>query len=180
MTTLMSVDELRGVVNHVFLPPKLPQQADEDSEIAIVNTTLQALIALREMLVPESPIDLLQTSIVLLENIRHIHSMPDGTIDEMRLYDTLASLPVGRALAAHIQSQNAGVLITRQADKLKFEAFELSPLAAAVNQIKGRLTRTFPGLVVAVRADRLNEADFTAMVAHTLSTMCYQPAPGMQ
>lgn len=175
-----TADELLRVVHHVFLPPKLPQSADEDSEITIVHITLQALIALRDMLLPDAQSEALDNAIALLDSIRSINALTGGTIDETRLYKAFASLPFGRTLAAHVRSQNAAVLITRQQDELVFEEFELSPLDAPVIQTKGRLIRTFPGLAVAVPADLLNEADFSTMVASTLATMCHQQAPGMQ
>ena len=95
MTVSASVNEFPRVVHHVFLPPKLPQEADNDSEIALVNTTLQALCALRNLLLPCSPPDALNNAIALLENIKSINSVPGGKIDEIRLEKILISLPVG-------------------------------------------------------------------------------------
>lgn len=180
MAVFASVDELQRVVHHVFLPPKLPQRADGDSEIALLNATSQALVALRDLLLPELPPKALDNAIALLANIQEINTVPDGRVDEVRLQKILTSLPVGRSLAANVSSQNAAVLVTRRRSDLVFEEFELSPLDGDVVQTKGRLTRTFPGRAVAVPAQVLDEADFSAMIANTLSTMCHQPAPGMQ
>ena len=79
-----------------------------------------------------------------------------------------------------ISAQNAAILVTRRAETLVFEQFELSPLNEAVVTTRGRLVRTFPSTAVAVSAKLLQEADFTTMVATTLETMCQQTAPGMQ
>lgn len=180
MTAFASVDELQRVVDHVFLPPKLPQEADEDSEHALVNITCQALLALRDLILPESLLGVLEVTLALLNNIKAINSLYRGKVDEVQLQEILKSLPVDRTLAANVVSQNAAVLITRLPDELVFEEFELSPVAADVTQTKGRLTRTFPGLAVAVPANTLDESDFPKMIANTLSTMCHQAAPGMQ
>lgn len=180
MAASASADETQRVVHHVFLPPKLPQQADKDSEIALFKITLQALVALRDLLLPDAPPEALDNAIALLKNIKAVNDSPGGEIDEVRLHKILISLPVCHTLAANVSSQNAAVLITRQPDELVFEEFELSPLAAEVVKTEGRLTRTFPGLAVAVPASLLNEPDFVTMVASTLSTMSHQPAPGMQ
>lgn len=180
MAVFANVDELRRVVHHVFLPPKLPQEADEDSEIALVDITCQALLALRDLALPESLLGVVKVTIALLDNIKAINSLRGGNIDGVHLEKILRSLPVGHALAANVASQNAAVLVTRQPDELVFEEFELSPPAADVTQTKGRLTRTFPGLAVAVPATALDESDCSKMIARTLSTMCHQPAPGMQ
>lgn len=183
MAAFAAVDEVQRVVHHVFLPPKLPQQADEDSDsIALINTVLSALVALRDLLLSRScsPPKALNNAFVLLRNIKTINGLAGGKIDEERLQKILTCLPVGRTVAANVSSQNAAVLITRRPDELVFEEFELSPLAADVVGTEGRLTRSFPGQAVAVPFSILGESDFSSMVASTLSTMCRQPAPGMQ
>lgn len=181
MAAFAAVDEVQRVVHHVFLPPKLPQQADEDSDsIALINTVLSALVALRDLLPPSSPPKALKEASGLLSNIKSINGLAGGRIDEVRLRKILTLLPVGRTLAANVSSQNAAVLITRRPDELVFEEFELSPLAADVVGTEGRLARSFPGLAVAVPVSILIGSDFSSMVASTLSTMCHQPAPGMQ
>lgn len=180
MASSSSADEVERVVHHVFLPPKLPQRADEDSEIALVKTTLLGLFALRNLFSPDSIPKALDNSIALLTNIKAVNGLPGGKVDEVRLHKILTGLPVFRTLAANVSSQNAAVLITRQPDELVFEEFELSPLAADVVKTEGRLTRIFPGLAVAVPVNLLNESDFATMIANTLSTMCHEPAPGMQ
>lgn len=180
MAVSTSVDKLQRVVHHVFLPPKLPQEEDHDSGIALIYTTLQGLIALRDLLLSQSPPEALNKAIALLENIKAVNSLDGGNIDEVHLHKILTTLPVRQTLVANVSSQNAAVLITRQPDELVFEEFELSPLDADVIETEGRLTRTFPGLAVAVPTTLLNEPDFSRMIASTLSTMCHQPAPGMQ
>lgn len=180
MAALTSADKMERVVHHVFLPPKLPQQTDDESEFALVKITLEALVAIRDLLLPDSPPKALDNAIALLENIKAVNGLPGGKIDEVGLQKTLTSLPVGHTLVANVSCQNAAVLITRRPDELVFEEFELSPLDADVVTTEGRLTRTFPGLAVEVPANLLHESDFTTTIASTLSTMCHQPAPGMQ
>ncbi|KAJ0123975.1 hypothetical protein J7T55_012448 [Diaporthe amygdali] len=180
VAALASVDEVHRIVHHIFLPPKLPQRADEDSEIALVNTSLQALVALRDLLLPDAPPAALDNAIALVQNIKAVNGLPGGKIDEVRLQQILTSLPICGTLVANVSSQNAAVLITRRPEELVFEEFELSPLDADVVKTEGRLIRTFPGLAVAVPANILSETDFPTMIASTLSTMCHQPAPGMQ
>ena len=174
-----SSDTIQGIVHHVFLPPKLPQKADDDSEIALINTTLAALESLRQLLHGTSA-TALNNAVTLLENIKAINSLPGGKTDETQAKKKLLSLGVGQTLAVKINAQNAAVLITRWQNELIFEEFELSPQNKAVVGTKGRLTRTFPGLAVSVDAHLLDERDFTEMIASTLATMCRQEAPGMQ
>lgn len=179
MAVPRSKEELLRVVNHVFLPPKLPQQDDKESDIALVTITLEALIALRNLL-PGSTPEALEKCIVLLTNIRACNGLPDGKVDEQALQKTLETLPVGCTLAAKISSQNAAILVTRHQDELVFEAFELSANDAAVIAAKGRLVRTFPGLARQVPATLRGQADFPTAIANTLTTMCHKKVPGMQ
>lgn len=181
MAASVNAGVIHRVVHHVFLPPQLPQQADEATEIDLVNNTLNALHDLKALLQPDSPsMRALDDATALLETIKAINSLPGGEIDETQLLRFLESLPVGRMLAVMVSAQNAAVLITRQLEHLVVEEFELSALNAQVVQTRGRLVRTFPGLAIAVPASLLDQYDFPTMIANTLSTMCHQQAPDMR
>ncbi|KAG8166635.1 hypothetical protein KVR01_002324 [Diaporthe batatas] len=180
MAAIASVDEVQRVVHHVFLPPKLPQQADEESEILLINTAFEALSDLQTLLMPEQTPEPLGNVTSLLLNTKTVNALPGGTVDEVHLSKTLKSLPIEQTLAVNVSSQNAAVLITRRPDELVFEVFELSPTSGHVIQTEGRLIRTFPGLAVEVPAKLLDEPDFSKMITSTLSTMCHQQEPGMQ
>ncbi|KAK3045846.1 hypothetical protein LTR09_012621 [Extremus antarcticus] len=168
-----SADETQRIVNHVFLPPKLPQAADDDSEIALVEITLITLRSLRRLL-HGAPSTALDNAITLLENIKTVNSLPYGKTDEAQVKKKLLSLDVGQTLAVKISAQNAAVLITRRPNELIFE--DLSYLLRA----RQLLVRTFPGLAVSVDANLLYEQDFPEMIASTLATMCRQKVAGMQ
>lgn len=74
----------------------------------------------------------------------------------------------------HITEQNAGVLIGRKPDSVRFEVFELSPTNQTVMSTRGRLIRRFPATAVEVpRADFDMEA-FRVVVAKTLTKMSQQ------
>lgn len=180
MAAAASVDKVQRIVNHVFLPPKLPQESDEESEVLLINVACEALGELESLLEPDSPPEPVRNVISLLRNIKAINSLPGGKVDENHLSSILKSLSTGQTLAANVSCQNAAVLITRRPDELVFEVFEVSPASGDVVETEGRLTRTFPGLAVAVSAKLLEEPDFSKMIANTLSTMCHQPAPGMR
>lgn len=174
-----NTDELQRVINHVFLPSRLPHSAENDennSEIALIDATLQALHSLQALLPP----DTIDNAVALITKLKAINSLPGGKTDALRLQDTLASLQAGQTLAVKVGAQNVAVLVTRTGEKLVFEAFELSPRNIDVYGTQGRLRRTFPGIAVAVSADLLGQSDFAETVANTLSTMCHQKAPGLQ
>jgi hypothetical protein len=178
VTMQANMEDLQRVVNHVFLPPKLPQSADETSDGALLDATLSALSSLSSQLLPDTDLVSIRHATVLLKNMKA--SMPSGKIEEPGLLKVLLSLTDGQTVAVKVGAQNAAVLITRRAEELVFEAFELSAQDEHVIATKGRLVRTFPGLAVATSVNLLLDSDFSTMVVNTLSTMCSQQVPEMQ
>ncbi|OQN95704.1 hypothetical protein B0A48_18452 [Cryoendolithus antarcticus] len=173
-------DGVQRLVDHVFLPPKLPLRADEASEVALIDTTIEAMNSLANMVLPGLVPAALVNAVTLLTNLKAVNSRPGGKTDETELHRILIALQPGQMLAVKVSAQNAAILVTRKPQVLIFEEFELSPQNKAVIATKGRLIRTFPGLAVAVKADLLTQSDFSSMVASTIATMCPQKVPGMQ
>ena len=69
-------------------------------------------------------------------------------------------------------------MISQIGNSVNFEAFEISPLNAAVINTKGRLRRCFPGLACAVSIATFDEPGFQTVLVSTLAKMSRQPAPG--
>jgi hypothetical protein len=178
VTVQAKMEELQRLVNHVFLPPKLPHSADETSDVALLDAILSALSSLSSQLLPDTDLVSVRHAIVLLKNMKA--SMPSGKIEEPGLQNVLLSLADGQSVAVKVSAQNAAVLLTRRAEELVFEAFELSAQEEHVLATKGRLVRAFPGLAVAASVSLLRDSDFSTMVVHTLSTLCSQQVPEMQ
>ncbi|KAF2217449.1 hypothetical protein CERZMDRAFT_92099 [Cercospora zeae-maydis SCOH1-5] len=172
--------EVQRVIEHIFLPPKLPQSEDKGSDVALVIIALKALISLRDLVLPGQIPVALTNAIALLDRLREINSLKYGKTEEAALREILISLPVGQTLALKISAQNAGVLISREADILLFEAFELSAANESVLGTKGRLKRTFPGSAVSLSAETFAQQDCASTISTTLSTMSHEKAPGMQ
>ncbi|KAM0708220.1 hypothetical protein Q7P35_004870 [Cladosporium inversicolor] len=167
--------ELEGVYQHVFLPPKLPQEVDGTSDSALINITLNALAKLSD---DNDPV--LCNAITAIKNLKAINSLPNAAVSESQLTQILTSLPSGRTAPVHVTSQNSAVLATRKQDELVFEVFELSPLSSRVMTAKGRLVRSFPGTAVSVNTKSRSLGDFIPVVANTLSTMCKEAVASMQ
>ncbi|KAJ0418503.1 hypothetical protein BJY00DRAFT_314871 [Aspergillus carlsbadensis] len=134
------------LLNHVFLPPELPQEDDYDAthESILLDTAVDALHQF-EALVSEhhrESVDPVTKMVVLLRSTRG----SDGQVNELRLKHALATLnSSGNVLPIHIPSQNSAVLMTRKDDTIHIETFELSPQNSAVISTVGRLRRQFPG-----------------------------------
>ena len=175
MATQLSAEELESVYHHVFLPPKLPQEADKPSDSTLINITLEALSKLAD---DNDPV--LCNAITAIKNLKAINSLADAAVSESQLTQVLSSLPNGRTAPIHVTSQNAALLITRKQDELIFEAFELSPLTSKVIAAKGRLVRKFPGVAVSVNTKSQPCNDVIPVIANTLSTMCKEAVASMR
>ena len=74
-------------------------------------------------------------------------------------------------IALHIRSQNAGVILRKFAQVTHFESFEASPHAAKVIETKGKLLCSYPGSVVAVPHDVVDDCTFREELASFLAQM---------
>lgn len=151
MAKPLSDVELRRVYHHMFLPPQLPQQSDDTTDIAthFIRLTLDALRAHLNLL-PTKSSSALRNAIIAIENLSVVNNLEHGATSESELLRTLVSLSDGHSARLFIRQQNAAVLALRQDDYLFFETFELSPSNSAVLSERGRRIRCFPGSTIAV------------------------------
>ncbi|KKZ67076.1 hypothetical protein EMCG_07247 [[Emmonsia] crescens] len=178
-STTLPFEAIMYLIHHIFLPPKLPNEDDFDSdcETALINTTLEALVKFKDVVTYDqnSIIDSVISMVTNLGTVRDSSSV-DGSISEEELGAALRDLcNKGGIIPLHIRAQNAGVLISKVDDSIDIEVFELSPCNEAVITTKGRLRRSFPGPSFSVGIDTFQRPEFQAMVAHTLAKMSYQP-----
>lgn len=169
--------KVRQVCHHVFLPPQLPQESEEYSN---VNFDLLSVItnALGQLPHPISPA--VNCAITAIKNLASINSLRDASISESNLSRILNALETGDCAPIFVGSQNAAILVTRTSDELVFEAFELSPSNSALLSTKGRLIRKFPAISVAVDIGVHQTSDLAPVISQTLSTMSSECVTGMQ
>ncbi|TVY45523.1 hypothetical protein LOCC1_G005368 [Lachnellula occidentalis] len=160
---------LEYIINHVFLPPKLPQLNDTTVEVEVALTklfhdTLNTFIGL----LPEDDQDALITLPPMLSILLDDGSLgsPIRTLDQK-----LAEMVEGDVLALQITHQNAGLVLRRQAQTYSFETFELSATSKAVMGTIGRVVRRFPGPVIAVSDTRVRDRDFGNVLTQCLMSL---------
>lgn len=172
----LTADALTRLVNHIGLPPRLPQQKDPECFSDLVTVSLAALQALSEASPAHS--DTIADAVNLLNTSHGIHDLLDNNINELRLRQALED---GKPAFLHVRAQNAGVLITYDGDgSTVVEQFELSAHNEAVMTTQGRLLRTFPGSAICIKSDITSDIGFQTTFAHTLSVMCHQTSTQMQ
>ncbi|TVY56340.1 hypothetical protein LCER1_G002622 [Lachnellula cervina] len=183
MSTTKGQEKMLYLIQHMFLPPKLPQKDDSNLECEkfLLDTTIDALGAFKghindtkhdQGVVVDSVID-------MVTKMRSVHEFDGnlGAVSEEKLLNALADLSkTGGTIPLYIRAQNAGVLISRVDDSIHFEAFELSPRNEAVITTKGRLRRSFPGPAHSISVKILENRSFQAAVAQTLAKMSHQAA----
>ncbi|KAI1660392.1 hypothetical protein F4813DRAFT_292940 [Daldinia decipiens] len=181
----LSAEEIRYIINHVFLPPWLPHENDYEveNEEALLKTVIQALYEFREY-VQGDEVNAVDLAITTME---HLHRNRDlagsrsstGRKGLLEAFDLL-NQKVGGTVACHIQAQNCGVLFSRLDTSVYVEMFELSPSNQAVISTEGRLRRIFPGAAVSIPLSVFQTCEFQDTVAYTLTKMTHQSAPDTQ
>ncbi|TVY37088.1 hypothetical protein LSUB1_G005891 [Lachnellula subtilissima] len=160
---------LEYIINHVFLPPKLPQLNDTTVEVEVALTkllheTLNSFIGL----LPEDDQDKLITLPPMLSIL-----LDDGILGSpiRNLDQKLADMVEGDVLALQITHQNTGLVIRRQTQTYSIETFELSATTKAVMGTIGRVVRRFPGPVIAVSDTRVRDHDFRETFTQCLMSL---------
>ncbi|KAJ3941981.1 hypothetical protein N0V92_013802 [Colletotrichum tropicale] len=168
--TLEYLYPLEYLYHHLFLPPKLPSadDASQKNDSALLRF-LQ--LSLERFLPDRRDAKTIKASISMLKSLQ-ASKTPQGPLKDANVRNVLQGLSAQAVL--HIAEQNAGVLIGRTSDCVRFEMFELSPTNEAVTSTQGRLIRRFPATAVEIpRADFDTEV-FRLVVAKTLSKMSQQ------
>ncbi|GAW18489.1 hypothetical protein ANO14919_079650 [Xylariales sp. No.14919] len=178
----ISDETLRYIINHVILPPQVPQGDDFNPlhELGLLRTVIKSLSAFANVVSDEPAATTIHSITQSMETMMRLHDFTSSkvSIDEARLKQELASLSNHDTyLPLYVQSQNAGIIIRWAENSVWFEMFELSPINSAIMSTKGRLRRTFPGHAVAVQ-DKTLCGQLAQTVAKTLAKMSYQVARG--
>ncbi|KAL4963332.1 uncharacterized protein BDV14DRAFT_201959 [Aspergillus stella-maris] len=176
---VMSPAALVYLYHHVFLPPKLPQEDDYDPDLdqALLDMVIHALHGFATHLTGFE-YEVIKRVTAMITRLKEVHGL-QGDVDEVKLKMTLEALEKeGDILPIHVRCQNAAVLITTTENAFHFETFELSPRNKAVNSIKGRLKRQFPGPTFAVDSKVFKDASLRGTIAKTLAKMSHQYVAG--
>ncbi|KAK2742649.1 hypothetical protein FQN55_007768 [Onygenales sp. PD_40] len=164
----MANPHLSYVIDHLFLPPKLPQKDDytfENSK-ALIKACLRASKKFQSFLAPEVH----PKWTTLVEMLQGMLDMRDsaGKLLSGNINHKLEKMAVGDVISIHITAQNAGLIIRRLNAYYSFELFELSPRSQDVMTTEGRLIRCFPGPVVAIKPDRIADPEFRQTLSDCL------------
>lgn len=179
--------ELSYIINHVFLPPKLPQKDDSeyDKDFALGKQCEAALTIFRNLL-PAQQHWKWAACTKMIRNLLVLRDPYEGTMlgevgnslaemetngMEKSKHSYFRQLILIDALAFHIRGQNAGLIIRKLSENFSFESFELSPTTKSLMETKGRLRRCFPGPAIALAHERISDPSFREALAQALTSL---------
>ncbi|KAF8318597.1 uncharacterized protein EI90DRAFT_3002306 [Cantharellus anzutake] len=158
---------LNFVINHVFMPPRLPQKADRPECIGdLLSTVYDAIEIYRKKYATPEHEALWGVLSKMVDTLRQINERPAGGIREC-----VESMHPGDTIAIFIRAQNAGVMMRCGEDNTIFESFEVSPRNQDVMACTGKLVRSFPGPAIAVQNDIVQDPAFSEELAAFLTQM---------
>ncbi|KXJ86074.1 hypothetical protein Micbo1qcDRAFT_219949 [Microdochium bolleyi] len=165
-------------INHLFLPPKLPEQ-DDYSQREVQALCDFVVSVLQNFLVHTSTQHktTVQAGIDLLDSFMDVHTVgkevvsiqPDRLVGKLRQLCT-----EGGSVLLQVSKQNAAILINRKTNELHFEVLELTPSNESILATKGRLVRDFPGQAFSVPVASLQGYDIIESLANSISKMSFQ------
>jgi hypothetical protein len=194
--------QLKIIIDHVFLPPKLPGGDDEgmnDWETQLVAALTVSLEKFGYYEWPQADSASLKQALGAVEAFRNLSGA--GSISATELTSTLARLwtegmldpayarllrfatthiSSDSVIPLHVRRQNAGILLRSVGDHVFFECFELSPTNSSVFANKGRLRRQFPAATICMPRDTLAREGFCAAISTLIGDMSAQSVAEMQ
>ncbi|KAL8784895.1 MAG: hypothetical protein Q9213_003708 [Squamulea squamosa] len=132
--------QLECIIDHIILPPKLPDKAEDSDFVAAAEKALLYLVV--------SVIDRFQ------------QQYPSDRLSDELLSKAFSKMELQDALPIRVRAQNAGLICRRHKDTLSIECFELSPRSGDVMRCSGSLRRLFPAHGVAIPIDVANDTQF--------------------
>ncbi|KAK2813760.1 hypothetical protein FQN50_000158 [Emmonsiellopsis sp. PD_5] len=164
----MANPHLSYLIDHVFLPPKLPQKDDYTFENSkeLIKACLRASKKFQSFLAPGVH-PKWTTLVAMLQGMLDMRDSA-GKLLSGNIKHKLEKMAVGDVISMHITAQNAGLIIRRLNANYSFELFELSPRSQDVMTTEGRLIRCFPGPGVAIKPDRIADPEFRQTLSDCL------------
>ncbi|KAF2803121.1 uncharacterized protein BDZ99DRAFT_526870 [Mytilinidion resinicola] len=159
-------------INHIFLPPELPQENDGSDihEWFLTEDVRIALQRFRTAFGDASGSDTIDRCIELIKRMQRVRDR-GGFLEGKMLLSELERLGQNDILAIHMRAQNAGLLIVRVDEEYQFQSMELLVRDDDVMKCKGRLRRQFPGPAISIEAQHMNDERFRKAIVHFLTTV---------
>lgn len=192
----MTPEGLDFIINHVFLPPQLPQCADDASgegRSALLDLLHRTAGQYTRNLAPNTLAASRWPAVLkMLRQFEHTNSrsadgfaeavgnMADGggnpfipLYPHPRCFGYLTDMVSSdvAVIGVHIAAQNAGLVLSRTGNSVVFTSFEASPTSEAVTSTVGKLLISYPGPAIAVPWSTVHDPQFLARLAELVEKM---------
>ncbi|KAG2112536.1 uncharacterized protein F5147DRAFT_791070, partial [Suillus discolor] len=161
---------LEYIINHVFLPLKLPQGSDQspENDLVLSQVVFEAAIAFIDQ-IPHDKLLLWTSSLKMLRNLKD--SIRFSVMSAKEVESQINAMDTKDVLVYMIRAQNAAVVMRKLESETIFESFEVSPDPTAVMGAKGKLICSYPGPAITVPDMNIDNATFPAELANFLVHM---------
>ncbi|KAK0245427.1 hypothetical protein EDD85DRAFT_917513 [Armillaria nabsnona] len=162
---------LTYIVNHVFMPPVLPQEDDRDisNDAALCHAVLDCARRYQLDLLDDG--HKLRKWDAIIKMLQNFEETLDDTLDSTKVYKQLSSMEIGDILVFYINGQNACVVFRKRAEEVIYEAFEVMFPNEKVMGAIGKLISSFPGPAIAVPSEIFDVPAFRQELASFLVEM---------
>ncbi|EIW76859.1 hypothetical protein CONPUDRAFT_168597 [Coniophora puteana RWD-64-598 SS2] len=164
------LENLRYIINHLFLPLKLPQCNDQSASkvTALASQAYQCARSFSSVVKQEHQ----QAWKGITSMLHDLHqSCSMDHLSAKSVLQQLQSMRVGDSRMYLIRRQNAAVLIRREQSEVVVESYETSPSTEPVLDAVGKLICSFPGPAVTVPHPVCDDGKFLAELANFLQAM---------
>ncbi|KAK0198062.1 hypothetical protein F5146DRAFT_1018044 [Armillaria mellea] len=171
VSTTMTDPVLTYIVNHVFMPPALPQADDHDitHDAALCHAVLDCARGYRSHLLND--VHKLRNWDVIIKMLQSFEQTLNDSLNSTKIYNQLSSMEIGDSLVFYINGQNACVVFRKQATEVIYEAFEVMFPNEKVMGAIGKLVSSFPGPAIAFPSEIFEVPAFRQELASFLMEM---------
>ncbi|KDQ19218.1 hypothetical protein BOTBODRAFT_184299 [Botryobasidium botryosum FD-172 SS1] len=164
------MQDLSYLINHVFLPPKLPQKNDSDSAHEHALCVFVQRCAVRFLQRVSPPQRLIWEPIFRsIDRLCELYQFP--ALSSSILEGELRRLPAGDTMALLIRAQNAAVKIHKSESTTTIELFEVSLPSQTVLGTTGKIICTYPGPAFTLSNSDFEDPSFQRELASFLAQM---------
>ncbi|KAF8541809.1 hypothetical protein BDD12DRAFT_877903 [Trichophaea hybrida] len=160
-------------INHVFLPSRLPQNADEST--AEKHSVLLRLLHHSSLLYRNQlSYDAYSNSSwpVVVKMLEHFGMLENiNSLSSETFVLLVMGMMDGDAIGIHITSQNSGLVLRRIGYTVVFTSFEASPTSDAVTGNIGKLLVSYPGPSIAVPWTKVSDPTFLKQFSNFVEKM---------
>ncbi|KAJ7609703.1 hypothetical protein FB45DRAFT_876332 [Roridomyces roridus] len=169
----MSSEQLNYLINHIFLPPQIPQEDDASSDTNkhLCACILEAGASFRDTLISIEERQEWATVMKMLERLVCDQPSMGG------LADSMGGMSIGDSLVVHVAAQNAAVILRKRHEGMIVESFEVDPPNQKIMATTGRVGCTYPHAAIGVPNSTFDDYSFRQEFSSFLANMAVDALP---